>query len=54
MEVDPFLEELVEKVVKDLHGDKRSLSDLMSPRDWFNSFRRKELVGATGFEPATP
>ncbi len=54
VEVDPLFEQLVEEVVQQLHGDNGSRSDLISPMELGNSFRRKELVGATGFEPATP
>ena len=51
--LNPFAEELIE-VLLESHGDSGSFLTDVSPATIANSLRSNELVGATGFEPATP
>jgi len=53
VQVNPFAEELIE-VLLESHGDSGSFLTDVSPAIIANSLHSNELVGATGFEPATP
>ena len=54
VEVDALAEELIEVGVQVGHGDSGSLSDLTASTRLRKLLRRLDLVGMTGFEPATP
>ena len=54
VEVDALAEELIEVGAEVGHGDSGSLSDLTVSTRLRKLLRSNELVGMTGFEPATP
>src|SRR5204863_5390436 len=54
IEIGALADELVEKLVEGGHGDSGSLSDPSCLPSPLNLLQSNKLVGATGFEPATP
>jgi len=54
VQVDAFAEEVLEMLVKRIHGDRGSFPTTPSSRIQRNFYGEKKLVGMTGFEPATP
>jgi hypothetical protein len=54
VQVDAFAEEVLEMLVKRIHGDRGSFPTTLSSRIQRNFYGEKKLVGMTGFEPATP